>query len=159
MSWFPDDITEYQMHFCSDSCSIHFLPCPLCGCDYEASANLLLWFQSWAMLPVAHLCSISSVYNCKGKLVSYPEVPLTALINSGINFSTGRCSVWAEESRMDSVFDILHGDSLLPITFPKQCWTNYLFQLFLLTAPLSCRPFLRFYNVNKTENQWLFTAE
>lgn len=45
------------------------------------------------MLSAARLCSISSVYNYKGKLMSYPEVPLTAKINSGINFSTGHCSV------------------------------------------------------------------
>lgn len=127
MSWFPDDIMEYQSHFFSDSCSIHFLPCPLCDYDYQASAKLLLWFQSWAKLPVAHLCSISSVYSRKGKLTSYPEVPLTAIENSVINFSTGHYSVWAEEGRIDSVFYILHGDSLFPITFPKQCWTNYSF--------------------------------
>lgn len=106
---------------------IRFLPCPLCGYDYQASAKLFLCFQSWAMLPVACLCSISSVYHCKGKPTSYPEVPLTAIINSGINFSTGHCSVWAELSWMDSVFDILHEDSLFPKTFPKQCWTNYFF--------------------------------
>lgn len=89
--------------------------------------QVLCWSQSWTVVSVACLCSIGTGYDCRHKLASYPEVPPTAIIDSDINFSTGVCSVSAEDRKMDLMFDILHGNSLFPITFPKQCWTNYLF--------------------------------
>lgn len=73
------------------------------------------------MVSVACLCSTGTVCDCRDKLASYPEVPPTAIINSDINSSAGHCSVSAEDSKMDPMFDILHGDSLFPITFPKRC--------------------------------------
>lgn len=73
------------------------------------------------MVSVACLCSIGTGYNCRHKLASYPEVPPTAVINSDTNFSTGVCSVSAEDRKMDPMFNILHDDSVFPITFPKQC--------------------------------------
>ena len=71
------------------------------------------------MVSVAGLCSIGTVCDCADKLASYPEVPPTAIIHSDINFSAGHCSVSAEDSKMNPMFDILHGVSLFPITFPK----------------------------------------
>lgn len=94
----------------------------------ETSANLLLcWSRSWTVVSVACLCSMGTVCDRRDKLASYPEVPPTAIINSDRNCSAGHCSVSAEDGKKDPMFDILHGDSLFPITVPKRCWTNYLF--------------------------------
>lgn len=59
------------------------------------------------MLSVAYLCTIATVYNYKDKLVSYPEVPTTAIVNPDTNCSTGHCSVSAEYSKMNPMFGIL----------------------------------------------------
>lgn len=73
------------------------------------------------MVSVACLCSLGTVYNCKDKLASYTEFAPTAVINSDINFSTDCCSMSVKESKLDPMFDILHGNSLFPIAFPKWC--------------------------------------
>jgi len=131
VSRFPDDVTEYQLHFRAGSCPEHIF-CPLLCVAMvtrqETSANrLLCWSRSGTVVSVACLRSTGAVCKCQDKPAYYPEVLPSAILNYDINFSTSHGSVSAEDSKMDPMFDILHGNSLFPVTFPKRCWNYYSF--------------------------------